>query len=147
MESFLSAHWRILVVVGGFAFLLWLTWWVGRPRLKKKANPIVLVVPPENHIAYLISEYKYDRELAEDMWHSIRNSVGYEDFYATRIYAHKKHVDWYLPLPDADKRRFDYAMLNCDLTEEMQKESAYQACRGELLKLIWGIRSYKPNAG
>lgn len=131
------------VIFLALAVLIWQVWFATRGRmLKKTVVRVKQPVAPEEHISFLVDKYKYDKDLATEVWFSIKESSDYEDFYATRIFAHKLHEEWFVRLSAEEKAKYEWKMRNSDLEAEMKKESEYQFCRLELINFIRSVRSY-----
>ncbi len=131
-----------LPMIIGMLFFVGYALYLRAPKRKKvKAVIQNVVTPPEDHIRFLIEKYLYDRDLAEQMWMSIKESTGFEDYYTTRIFAHKRYVEWYLKLTPMQQQKYDWDNRNSDLTVEVMKIPEYWNHRDELLQFIFRVRS------
>ncbi len=143
MVAFLTDYWRALVVAGGFAFLIWLTWWVGRPRLKKKDAPQAKKVmePPQTDLLFL-AECGFGAEKARELWGFIRGSNGDEDYYTVLMYASMKYTKWYLRLTKTEKRSFEWENLWSELKSFVEKDPDYWVHLPKLQDFVFRVRSY-----
>ena len=142
------ANLPLLIIVLGLAaiYFLWLWNKIGSKSMPYKSTDkqlqIKAVDAPDEQIRFLVYKFNYETDSAKEVWRSIRDSNGFEDFYATRIFAHKLYIEWYMRLSDAEKRKYEWDMRDKNLTVEIQKRADYQAYRSELINYIFSIRSY-----